>query len=158
MESKDKIYDSLKFFPTLFIWQGLIFTGFNIRDLIGRFLQTNLILMKVSLDYFLYTQQETDWNKDILSFTWVKDDSCGSLIFTSVFMSFYTKIISDVFDVLLIQMSLVMRKHLYDICEKTGADQLAHPRSLISTFVVRYLDSISILAKSKMSRLASLCS
>ena len=35
-----------------------------------------------------------------------------------------------------------------------GADQPAHPRSLISTFVVRYLDSkIPVLAKSKISRL-----
>ena len=34
-----------------------------------------------------------------------------------------------------------------------GADQPAHPRSLISTFVVRYLDSTApILAKSKISR------
>ena len=40
-----------------------------------------------------------------------------------------------------------------------GADQPALPCSLISTFVVRYLDSIiPILAKSKISRLASLCS
>ena len=35
-----------------------------------------------------------------------------------------------------------------------GADQPAHPRSLISAFVVRCLDSIvPILAKSKISRL-----
>ena len=35
-----------------------------------------------------------------------------------------------------------------------GADQPAHPRSLISTFIVRYLDSIvPILAKSKISSL-----
>ena len=35
-----------------------------------------------------------------------------------------------------------------------GADLPAHPRSLISTFVVRYLDSsICILALSKVSRL-----
>ena len=35
-----------------------------------------------------------------------------------------------------------------------GADQPAHPRSLISTFVVHCLDSnIPILAKSKISRL-----
>ena len=35
-----------------------------------------------------------------------------------------------------------------------GADQPAHPRRLISIFVVRYLDSIiSVLAKSKFSRL-----
>ena len=34
-----------------------------------------------------------------------------------------------------------------------GADQLAHPRSLISTFVVRCLDSMTcILAISKVSR------
>ena len=34
-----------------------------------------------------------------------------------------------------------------------GADQPAHPRSLISTFVVRCLDSmICILARSKVSR------
>ena len=40
-----------------------------------------------------------------------------------------------------------------------GADQPAHPRSLISTFVVRCLDSIiHVLAKSKISRLAGLCS
>ena len=37
---------------------------------------------------------------------------------------------------------------------KKGADQPAHSRSLISAFIVRYLDSIiSILAKSKISRL-----
>ena len=35
-----------------------------------------------------------------------------------------------------------------------GADQPAHPRSLISTFVVPYLDNIkSIFAKSTISRL-----
>ena len=40
-----------------------------------------------------------------------------------------------------------------------NADQPAHPRSLISTFVVHYLDSIiPILAKCKISRLAGLCS
>ena len=33
-----------------------------------------------------------------------------------------------------------------------GADQPAHPRSLISTFVVRYLNSIYKLALSKVSR------
>ena len=37
-----------------------------------------------------------------------------------------------------------------------GADQLAHPHSLISAFVVRCLDSIiPLLAISKISRLAS---
>ena len=40
-----------------------------------------------------------------------------------------------------------------------GADQHAHPRNLISAFVVRWLGSIiPILAKSKISRLASCCS
>ena len=34
-----------------------------------------------------------------------------------------------------------------------GADQPAHPRSLISAFVVRFLDSlISLVSRSKMSR------
>ena len=48
---------------------------------------------------------------------------------------------------------------LLPYANKKGADQPAHPRSLISTFVVRYLDSIIpilagiILAKSKISRL-----
>ena len=38
------------------------------------------------------------------------------------------------------------------------ADQPAHPRSLVSAFVVRCLNSIiPILAKSKISRLASFC-
>ena len=40
-----------------------------------------------------------------------------------------------------------------------GADQPVHPRSLISAFVVRCLDSITTeLAKAKISRLASVCS
>ena len=40
-----------------------------------------------------------------------------------------------------------------------GTNQPAHPRSLISILVVRCLDSIiPILAKSKISRLASFCS
>ena len=40
-----------------------------------------------------------------------------------------------------------------------GADYPAHPHSLISTFIVRCLDSIiPILDESKISRLASLCS
>ena len=39
-----------------------------------------------------------------------------------------------------------------------GADQPAHPRSLISTFVVRFLDSvIHVLATSEISRLACFC-
>ena len=35
-----------------------------------------------------------------------------------------------------------MRKLVYSICEHKGADQPAHPRSLISAFVVQCLDSI----------------
>ena len=39
-----------------------------------------------------------------------------------------------------------------------GADQLAHPRSLISAFVVRCLDSIiSLDSTAEISRLASFC-
>ena len=40
----------------------------------------------------------------------------------------------------------------YPYTKNKGVDQPAHPRSLISTFVVRNLDSIR-LAKSKISRL-----
>ena len=52
-------------------------------------------------------------------------------------------------------MSLVMRKPaLCHNANNKDVDQPAHLRSLISTFVVCYLDSItSILTKSKMSRL-----
>ena len=39
-------------------------------------------------------------------------------------------------------MSNVMRKPVYPIFENKGADQPAHPRSLISAFIVRCLDSI----------------
>ena len=39
-------------------------------------------------------------------------------------------------------MGHVMRKPVYAICEQKGADQPAHLRSLISTFVVRCIDSI----------------
>ena len=43
---------------------------------------------------------------------------------------------------LLVKMSQVMRKPVYAICDNKGADQPAHPCSLISTFVVPCLDSI----------------
>ena len=44
-------------------------------------------------------------------------------------------------------MSHIMRKHVYALC-----DQQRHPRSLISVFVVRCLDStIQVLAISKVS-------
>ena len=47
-----------------------------------------------------------------------------------------------------------MRKLVLANENNKGADQPAHPHSLISTFVVRYLDSIKpILAKSKILRL-----
>ena len=45
------------------------------------------------------------------------------------------------------------KKCLKPYANNKGADQAAHPRSLISTFVVRCLDSmICILAISKVSR------
>ena len=48
-------------------------------------------------------------------------------------------------------MSHMMRKPGYAIVNNKGADQPAHVRSLISTFVVHCLDSlIPILAKSKI--------
>ena len=47
-----------------------------------------------------------------------------------------------------------MRKPVSAICKQQGADQPAHPGSLVSTFVVHCLDSIiSKLAKSKFPRL-----
>ena len=52
------------------------------------------------------------------------------------------------------EMSHVMRKLVLAICEQQSTDQPAHPRSLISTFVVRYWDSIiPYFAKYKISRL-----
>ena len=51
-------------------------------------------------------------------------------------------------------MSLVMRKPVFALYEQKGADQPAHPRSLISTFVVRCLDSIiSLVSISEISSL-----
>ena len=47
-----------------------------------------------------------------------------------------------------------MRKPVYAICEQQGADQPAHPRSLISAFVVRCIDSIvSLVSISEISSL-----
>ena len=40
------------------------------------------------------------------------------------------------------KVSLVMRKPAYAIATSKGADQPAHPHSLISTFVVHCLDSM----------------
>ena len=52
------------------------------------------------------------------------------------------------------QMGHIMRKPVKPYANNEDADQPAHPRSLISTFVVHCLDSIiPILAKSKLSRL-----
>ena len=46
-------------------------------------------------------------------------------------------------------LSHFMRKPVFAICDNKGADQPAHPRSLISAFVVRCVDSIMpFLAKS----------
>ena len=51
-------------------------------------------------------------------------------------------------------MSHVMRKPVYAICEQQSTDHPAHPRRLISTFVVHCLGNvILILAISKISRL-----
>ena len=54
-------------------------------------------------------------------------------------------------------MGHVMRKPVYAICELKGVDQPAHARSLIRTFVVRYLDSIPLVSTSEISRLPSFC-
>ena len=53
------------------------------------------------------------------------------------------------------EMSHVMRKHVYAInANNKGADQPAHPRSPISAFVVRCLDSImSLVSISEISSL-----
>ena len=57
-------------------------------------------------------------------------------------------------------MSHVMRKPALSFANYNGADQPAHPRSLISAVGVRWLDSIIlVLDKSKIFKaLASLCS
>ena len=46
-----------------------------------------------------------------------------------------------------------MRKPVLPYANNKGADQPAHPRSLISAFVVRCLDSISLISKSEISSL-----
>ena len=48
-------------------------------------------------------------------------------------------------------MSHVMRKTVYAICDNKGADQPAHPHSLISAYVVCFLDSIIIITLSLFS-------
>ena len=46
-----------------------------------------------------------------------------------------------------------MRKPVLPYADKKGTDQPAHPRSLISAFIVRFLDSmICIGATSEISR------
>ena len=50
-------------------------------------------------------------------------------------------------------MSLIRRKPVLSYANKKGADQPAHPRSLISIFVVRCLDSIiPLVSISEISR------
>ena len=49
-------------------------------------------------------------------------------------------------------MGLDARKPIFRVCDNKGADQPAHPRSLISAFVFRFLKSIiSKLATSDIS-------
>ena len=48
-----------------------------------------------------------------------------------------------------------MRKLFFPYANKEGADQPAHPRSLISAFIVRCLDSIIPLVS--ISEISSLC-
>ena len=48
-------------------------------------------------------------------------------------------------------LGLEARKHVLRFANNKGADQPAHPHSLISTIVIRFLESIvSILATSKV--------
>ena len=52
------------------------------------------------------------------------------------------------------QMGQVVRKCLVPYANNKGADQPAHPRSLISALVVRSLDTIiSLVSRSELSRL-----
>ena len=44
-----------------------------------------------------------------------------------------------------LKMVHIMKKPAFVVCEQKSADQPAHPRSLISAFVVRCLDSNEIL-------------
>ena len=46
------------------------------------------------------------------------------------------------FRIIAVYLSHVMRKPVFDYANNKDADQPAHPRSLISTFVIRCLDSI----------------
>ena len=39
-------------------------------------------------------------------------------------------------------MGLNARKPVFGVCENTGADQPAHPPSVISAFFIRFLESI----------------
>ena len=49
-------------------------------------------------------------------------------------------------------MGLDARKRVFGFANNTGADQPVHPRSLISAFFIRFLESIiSKLATSEMS-------
>ena len=61
---------------------------------------------------------------------------------------------TNIIDTGMSHMSLVMWKPVLPYSNNKGADQPMHPRSLISTFVVRSLDSmIPVLAISEISRL-----
>ena len=53
------------------------------------------------------------------------------------------------------QVSHVMRKPVYAICEQQGSDQTVHPHSLVSNLFVHCFDSIiPIVAKPKVSSLS----
>ena len=46
------------------------------------------------------------------------------------------------FDYLVYEMGLNARKPVFGVANNTDSDQPAHPRSLISAFVIRFLKSI----------------
>ena len=81
--------------------------------------------------------------------------ACGSIVLSHQSLHFYRLFIHYAFDILTYNVAgmwvqqpprylgLGVRKPVFGgFANNTGADQAAHPRSLISAFVVRFLSSI----------------
>ena len=91
-----------------------------------------------------YSVRQTLWTILFQSLQ-ISEQKPETIMFYRYIITFFSRVVKDI-------LAMSWENLFVPHANNKGADQPAHPRSLISTFVVRCLDSIlPILAESKMS-------
>ena len=112
-------------------------------------------LNKLMITLYSVTCLETNWYEFILRVSEI-DPLNKDYLWTKTKFSFSH---GGLYRLVGLYLSHIMRKSVLAICEQQRRRPACAMHSLISTFIVHYLDSIiPLVSKSKMSRLASLCS